>query len=155
MIPAVLAQVLLLPPCVIMIKSGMALRMREDEDQGGMPQKKVIGKMDGDLEKRVREFLDRWDQKTGDGKGDMYDQTSVLEVMQREIINLQYRLGEVEHAATYSWEVRLPSPISDSAKEWVKHWQTAGDDRRRLGKPRCLPPQEYLCGLSKLPAHYH
>ena len=102
--------------------------------ESGQPSKRVGVGRDETLEKRMQEFLDKWDAPEFGEKKDK----SILEVMKKEVVDMSYKLVDVEHAATYSWELDLPSPLADKAKEWTKKW----DDKR--GKVAKTPAAKTL-----------
>ena len=89
----------------------MALRMGGD-DQNERAAKRVGVGVDKTLEERMKKFLDKWDEKVEDSEKDK----TLMETLKDEVVDAQRRLGEVEHAATYSWEVALPHAISKVLK---------------------------------------
>ena len=46
----------------------------------------------------------------------------MLEVMAKEIVDLQYRMGGVEHAAMYAWVLPSTHSLAQMAAEWHKKW---------------------------------
>ena len=66
----------------------------------------------------MRAFLQHWNKQEMRETGDK----TALDVMRREIVDLQYRKNEVDHAATYAWVLSLPHSVSEMVKAWTKTW---------------------------------
>ena len=100
-------------------------------ESSSRPAAKRVGVGGGsEATERMDKFVNTWDKLVGEGE----HVKSVLEVMREEIVDVQYRLRDVEHCVYYAWDVKLPTPIADMAKEWTAKWQAAVKVNQGLAK---------------------
>ena len=95
--------------------------MKMDEE----PRSKRLGVgVDPILESGVKKMVEKWSTPNSGEKGDK----TLLDVMAKEIVDLQYRMGEVEHAAMYAWELPSDHLVAQMAAQWHQKW-----DEKRTG----------------------